>query len=147
MLPTLNSFSNLSSRKNLAILNYELATLIENAFSKIEIITKNGLTHTMWKWYKFTLTKCRESNVFTEEVTKDLISRIIFWVRVNSCNFHTVNYKLTHWCLRSSQKWDRLGNPTSRSWKCNQTWKANSISSVEMAASSSKDKMASVWIK
>ena len=54
--------------------------------------------------------------------------------------------KLTHWCLRSSQKCDRLGKPTKRSAKCCQTPKAKSTSSVEIAASSSNDNMASVRI-
>ena len=55
-------------------------------------------------------------------------------------------FKLTHWCLRSSQKCDRLGKPTKRSEKCSQTPKAKSTSSVEIAASSSNDNMASVRI-
>ena len=65
---------------------------------------------TVWKLRKFTLThfdkKIRElkatvtkestlffSNVYTEEVTKELISRNIFSVRVNFSFFHTVHTK------------------------------------------------------
>ena len=43
----------------------------------------NSLLHSFWQ-------KFRESNVFTKEVTKQLISRNIFCVRENFLPFHTV---------------------------------------------------------
>ena len=52
------------------------------------------LVHTVWKLRKFSLTlfwqKFRESNVFTKEITKELISRNFFSVRENFSFFHTV---------------------------------------------------------
>ena len=48
----------------------------------------------VWKLRKFSLTffwqKFRETNGFTKEITKELISRNIFSVRENFRNFHTV---------------------------------------------------------
>ena len=52
------------------------------------------LLTTVWKLRKFTFTlfwqKFRESNVFAKEITKEMIWRNIFLVRVNSSFFHTV---------------------------------------------------------
>ena len=50
--------------------------------------------YTMWKLLQFSLThfwqKFREINVFTKEITKELIRRNIFLVRPNFSFFHTV---------------------------------------------------------
>ena len=52
----------------------------------------------MWKFQKSTLThftqKFRESNVIAEEITKELISRIFFAVKVNLSFFHTAELVL-----------------------------------------------------
>ena len=54
-------------------------------------------TFTVWKLQKFTLTffqqNSRESNVFTRVVPKALVSRNIFFVRVNFSFFHTVLFE------------------------------------------------------
>ena len=54
--------------------------------------------NTVCKLWKFTLTlfwkKFRESNVFTNKITKWLIWRDIFSVRVNVSFFHTVSHTL-----------------------------------------------------
>ena len=51
--------------------------------------------YTLWKLRKFSLTqfsqKFRESNVFTKEYTRELISRNISYVRENFLFFHTVD--------------------------------------------------------
>ena len=58
----------------------------------VEKVFKNMVT--LWKLRKFSLTffwqKFRETNGFTKEITKELISRNIFSVRENFRNFHTV---------------------------------------------------------
>ena len=59
--------------------------------------------HTLWKLQKFTLTlfwqKFRETNVFTKEITKQLIWRNYFSVRVNFWfSFsHSVNCAVEKW--------------------------------------------------
>ena len=54
--------------------------------------------YTVWKMLQFSLThfwqKIREINGFTKEITKELIWRNIFLVRLNFSFFHTVLWKL-----------------------------------------------------
>ena len=77
----------------------------------------------MWKLQKFSLTyfwqKFRESNIFTKEVTKELISRNIFWF------FHTAetvsqcgNYgnSLSHIFVKNFVKVTVLLNKLLKSW-------------------------------
>ena len=61
---------------------------------ELMIVTLTLTKNTVWKLWKFSLAlflkKFHESNGFTIEVTKELISRNIFSVRENFSFFHTV---------------------------------------------------------
>ena len=64
---------------------------------------------TVWKLPRFSLThswqKFRESNVFTKEITKELIWRNIFLVRLNLSFFHTVGCDKCEFHFRLRREW------------------------------------------
>jgi len=100
--------------------------LVNSQCKKREILSHwKNISWNMWKWRKFTLTlfwqKFRESNCFTTKVTKELISRNIFFlwhwissfstlwiVNIRKCYFDIFDFGefLKHFLAEISQNLD-----------------------------------------